>query len=35
VRNNISIDIVTCSYGQSGSPAVDIAQHIAAKVAKQ
>jgi hypothetical protein len=35
VRNNVAIDIVTCTYGQSGSPAVDIAQQIAAKVAKQ
>jgi hypothetical protein len=35
VRNNIAIDIVTCSYGQAGSAAVDIAQQIAAKVAKQ
>jgi hypothetical protein len=35
VRNNVAIDIVTCSYGQSGSAAVDIAQQIAAKVAKQ
>jgi hypothetical protein len=35
VRNNIAIDIVTCTYSQSGSPAVDIAQQIAAKVAKQ
>jgi hypothetical protein len=35
VRNNVAIDIVTCAYSQSGSPAVDIAQQIAAKVAKQ
>jgi hypothetical protein len=35
VRNNVAIDIVACSYGQSGSPAFDIAQQIAAKVAKQ
>jgi hypothetical protein len=35
VRNNIAIDIVTCAYSQSGSVAIDIATHIAAKVAKQ
>jgi PknH-like extracellular domain len=35
VRNNVAIDIVTCTYSQSGSPAVDIAQQIAAKAAKQ
>jgi hypothetical protein len=33
VRNNVAIDIVTCS--QTGSVAVDVAQQIAAKVAKQ
>jgi PknH-like protein len=35
VRNNVAIDIVTCTFSQSGSPAVDIAAQIAAKVAKQ
>lgn len=35
VRNNVAIDIVTCSYGQSGAVAVGVAQQIAAKVAKQ
>jgi len=35
VRNNVAIDIVTCSYSQTGAPAVDIAQQIAAKVVKQ
>ena len=35
VRNNVAIDIVACAYSQSGSPAFDIAQQIAAKVAKQ
>jgi PknH-like extracellular domain len=35
VRNNVAIDIVTCSYSQTGSVAVDVAQQIAAKVAKQ
>jgi len=35
VRNNIAVDVVACSYSQSGSPAIDIAQQIAAKVAKQ
>jgi PknH-like extracellular domain len=35
VRNNVAIDIVTCTFSQSGSPAVDIASQIAAKVAKQ
>jgi PknH-like extracellular domain len=34
VRNNISIDIVSCAYSQSGSVAIDIAQQIAAKTAK-
>jgi PknH-like extracellular domain len=34
-RNNVAIDIVACSYNQSGSPAIDIAAQIAAKVAKQ
>jgi PknH-like extracellular domain len=34
VRNNVAIDIVACGYRQSGSPAIDIAQQIAAKVAK-
>jgi hypothetical protein len=32
VRNNVAIDIVTCTYSQSGLPAVDIAQQIAAKI---
>lgn len=35
VRNNVAIDIVTCTFNQSASPAVDIATQIAAKVAKQ
>jgi hypothetical protein len=35
VRNNVAVDIVTCTFSQSGSPAVDIAAQIAAKVAKQ
>jgi PknH-like protein len=35
VRNNVAIDIVTCTYSQSGAPAVDIAAQIAANVAKQ
>ncbi|WP_156746065.1 sensor domain-containing protein [Mycobacterium sp. 1423905.2] len=35
VRNNISIDIVTCAYNQMGSAAKDIALQIAAKAAKQ
>ncbi len=35
VRNNIAIDIVTCSYSQSGSPAIDLAAQIAAKVVNQ
>jgi hypothetical protein len=35
VRNNISIDVVTCAYGQTGSVAIDIATQIAAKAAKQ
>jgi hypothetical protein len=35
VRNNVAIDILTCAFSQSGSPAVDIASQIAAKVAKQ
>ena len=35
VRNNIAVDVVACSYNQSGSPATDIAAQIAAKVVKQ
>jgi hypothetical protein len=35
VRNNIAIDIVACSYNQSGLPAIDIAAQIAAKVVRQ
>lgn len=35
VRNNVAIDTVTCAYFQAGGSAVDIAQQIAAKVAKQ
>lgn len=35
VRNNISIDIITCSYHLLGSPAIDIAAQIATKIAKQ
>ena len=34
-RNNVAIDIVTCSYTQSGAVAVGVAQQIAAKVAQQ
>ncbi len=34
-RNNVAIDIVTCSYSQSDAVAVGIAQQIAARVAKQ
>ena len=34
-RNNVAIDIVTCSYTQSGTVAVGVAQQIAAKVAQQ
>jgi hypothetical protein len=35
VRNNIAIDIVTCSFDQVGAVAIDIATQIAAKVTKQ
>lgn len=35
VRNNVAIDVVTCAYGLAGSSGVDIAQQIAAKVARQ
>ena len=35
VRNNVAVDVVTCSYSQSGTPAIDIAAQIAAKVVKQ
>lgn len=35
VRSNVAIDIVACSYTQSGAVAAGIAQQIAAKVAKQ
>ena len=35
VRNNVAIDIVTCSYTQSGAVAAGVAQQIAAKVAQQ
>jgi hypothetical protein len=35
VRNNVAIDIVACAFNQSGGPAVDVANQIAAKVAKQ
>ncbi|WP_372516420.1 sensor domain-containing protein [Mycobacterium shinjukuense] len=35
VRNNVSIDVVACSYSQTGAVAVDIANQIAAKAAKQ
>lgn len=35
VRNNISIDVVTCAYSQSGSAATDIVTKIAANAAKQ
>lgn len=34
VRNNLSIDIVTCAYNETGTSAVDIANQIAGKVAK-
>jgi hypothetical protein len=34
VRNNLAIDIVTCAYTQNGPSATDIANQIAAKVAK-
>ncbi|CAM4101829.1 Serine/threonine-protein kinase PknH [Mycobacterium basiliense] len=35
VRNNVAIDVVTCAYSQQSSVAIDIAQQIAAKAAKQ
>jgi hypothetical protein len=35
VRNNAAIDIVTCSYSQTGAVAADVAQQIAGKVAQQ
>ncbi len=35
VRNNIAIDIVTCSFDPVGAAAIDIATQIAAKVTKQ
>ncbi|SOJ57670.1 Serine/threonine-protein kinase PknH [Mycobacterium simulans] len=35
VRNNIAIDIVTCAYSQNSSTAIDIANQIAARAAKQ
>ena len=35
VRNNIAIDIVTCSFDPVGTAAIDIATQIAAKVTKQ
>jgi hypothetical protein len=35
VRNNVAIDIVTCSYSQADAVAVGVAQQIAARVAKQ
>jgi PknH-like extracellular domain len=34
-RNNIAIDIVTCSFDPVGGAAIDIATQIAAKVTKQ
>jgi hypothetical protein len=34
-RNNVAIDIVTCSYSQADAVAVGVAQQIAARVAKQ
>jgi PknH-like extracellular domain len=35
VRNNVAIDIVTCSYRLADAVAVGVAQQIATKVAKQ
>jgi hypothetical protein len=35
VRNNVAVDIATCGFSQSGSPAKDIAIQIAAKVNSQ
>ena len=35
VRNNVAIDIVTCSYRLADAVAVSVAQQIATKVAKQ
>jgi PknH-like extracellular domain len=35
VRNNVAIDIVGCSYSFSGTPVIDMATQIAAKVARQ
>jgi hypothetical protein len=35
VRNNVAIDIVTCSYTLADAVAGSVAQQIAAKVAKQ
>ncbi len=35
VRNNVAVDVVTCSYSQTGTPAIDIASQIAAKVVNQ
>lgn len=34
VRNNISIDVVTCTYNAAGSTAVDIVNQIVTKAAK-
>ncbi|OBK30307.1 hypothetical protein A5634_16490 [Mycobacterium asiaticum] len=34
VRNNLSIDVVTCAYNETGTSAIDIANQIAGKVAK-
>ncbi|MBY0386949.1 MAG: sensor domain-containing protein [Mycobacterium pseudokansasii] len=34
VRNNVSIDVATCSYSQKGAAAVHIAEQIAAKAAR-
>ena len=34
VRNNVAVDIVTCAYFPTGESAVDIAQQIAARLAR-
>jgi hypothetical protein len=35
VRNNVAIDVATCGFSPSGGIAVNVAEQIAAKVAKQ
>jgi hypothetical protein len=35
VRNNVAIDVLTCASPLAGGSAVDIAEQIAAKVARQ